>query len=161
MSCDQSEIIIEEGGLGDSDVDALLAHHFAEMRADSPPEACHVLPAQSLRSPTIRFFTVRDSGGELLGVGALQWLEQGHGEVKSMRTAPALRRSGVAARLLEHLIREATARGYRRLSLETGAMAFFEPARRLYRKFGFEPCGPFAAYKDDPNSVFLTKFLVS
>jgi putative acetyltransferase len=82
-------------------------------------------------------------------------MDETHGEVKSMRVASAARGKGIGAALLAHIIAEAKARNYRRLSLETGAMAFFEPARRLYIRSGFRPCGPFASYKPDPNRVFM------
>ena len=157
MPCDQSELIIEEGGLGDSDVEALLVHHFAEMRADSPPEACHVLPAQSLRSPAIRFFTARDSRRQLLGVGALQSLEPGHGEVKSMRTAPTALGRGVGRAILERLIAEAQAAGMTRVSLETGNSALFDAANRLYLNSGFERCGPFGRYQPTPFTYFYSR----
>ena len=76
---------------------------------------------------------------------------------QSMRTADAYLRKGVASQMLRHLIEEAQWRGYRRLRLETGSMAFFEPARKLYSGFGFAYCGPFADYVEDPNSVFMTR----
>ncbi len=137
---------------------AFLEEHMRDMRSVSPPESTHALDLAGLRKPEITFWTVRQEG-RIAGCCALKQLDPYHGEVKSMRTSHALRRRGIAARLLEHLIREASARGYHRLSLETGAMDFFEPARSLYRKFGFEPCAPFSNYKEDPNSIFLTKIL--
>jgi putative acetyltransferase len=137
---------------------AFLEEHISDMRSVSPPESKHALDLAGLRQPDITFWTLWHEG-QIAGCCALRQLAADHGEVKSMRTARALRRQGLAVRLLEHLIQEARTRGYRRLSLETGAMPFFEPARRLYRKFGFEPCGPFASYRDDPNSAFFTKLL--
>ena len=98
-------------------------------------------------------------GDELLGCGALKEIDPHHGEIKSMRTAETHLRRGVGTRILEHLIEEARRRSYRRLSLETGSMAAFEPARRLYARFGFEPCGPFADYRVDPNSIYMTMTL--
>ena len=157
MTCDQSEILIAEGGLDDPDVEALLAHHFAEMRADSPPEACHVLPAESLRSASIRFFTARDSGGELLGVGALQSLEPGHGEVKSMRTARAALGRGVGRAILQRLIEEARAAGMTRVSLETGNSPLFDAANRLYTGAGFDRCEPFGCYRPTPFTCFYSR----
>jgi putative acetyltransferase len=76
-----------------------------------------------------------------------------------MRTASAHRRKGVAKQMLQHLLEEARRHGYTRVSLETGAMDFFLPARTLYVSFGFAPCPPFADYRDDPNSVFMTREL--
>src|SRR5262249_36325649 len=108
--------------------------------------------------PDIDFWSAWD-GDDLLGCGALKRLDAGHGEIKSMRTAEAHRRRGVAAAMLEHLLEEAARREYRRLSLETGSMEGFEPARRLYPRYGFDYCGPFADYRDDPNSVFMSKTL--
>jgi putative acetyltransferase len=133
----------------------LLEQHLQEMRATSPPESVHALDLEGLRSPEITFWTIWE-GTVLAGCGALKELDPGHGEVKSMRTAPEFRKQGVAGLMLRHLIAEARKRNYNRLSLETGSMAFFEPARRLYRKFGFEPCGPFSTYVEDSNSVFMT-----
>jgi putative acetyltransferase len=98
-------------------------------------------------------------GQQLVGCGALKELDHEHAELKSMRTARAFLRRGVATMLLAHIISEAKGRGYRRLSLETGAMQYFEPAHRLYRKFGFKTCPAFAGYVEDPNSVFMTKHL--
>ncbi len=157
MACDQSEIAIEEGGLEEPDVQSLLDLHFAEMRADSPPEACHVLPAQSLRSPNIRFFTARDGAGDLLGVGALQTLEPGHGEIKSMRTAKAALGRGVGRALLDQLIAQARTAGMTKLSLETGNSALFDAANRLYLGAGFVRCGPFGCYKPTDFTHFYTR----
>ena len=152
------EIIIDD--LSGPEIAAFLEEHLQDMRAVSPPESKHALDLPGLRQPEITFWTCWHEG-KIAGCCALKRLDSQHGEVKSMRTARALRRCGVAARLLEHVIAEAQARGYRRLSLETGAMDFFAPARNLYRKFGFEACGPFATYQADPNSAFFTKVLVS
>ena len=124
----------------------------------SPPESKHALDLDGLRRPEITFWIVWD-GGRIAGCGALKELDAHHGELKSMRTSREHRRHGVASVLMNHLVDAARARGYRRLSLETGSMPFFEPARRLYAKFGFAPCGPFADYKPDPNSVFLSRTL--
>jgi putative acetyltransferase len=135
---------------------AFLEEHIAEMRAISPPESKHALDLAGLRRPEITFWTLWQDGN-IAGCCALKQLDAQQGELKSMRTAARVRRQGVAAQLLEHVIREAQARGYRRINLETGAMEFFAPARTLYRKFGFVPCGPFGSYKDDPNSAFFTK----
>jgi putative acetyltransferase len=149
---------IEVDDLSGPAIAEFLEEHIRDMRSVSPPESKHALDLVGLRKPEIIFWTLWCEE-KIAGCCALKRLDATHGEIKSMRTAAAFRRRGIGARLLEHLIREATDRGYRRLSLETGAMAFFEPARLLYRKFGFEVCGPFSSYKDDPNSVFLTKVL--
>lgn len=125
------------------------------MAPTAPVESRHALDLSGLRSPDITFWTIWD-GPALCGFGALKRLTQSHAEIKSMRTAASHLRRGVAARMLQHIIEEAAASGYSRLSLETGSMEFFEAARRLYASFGFAPCPPFGNYKPDPNSVFMT-----
>jgi putative acetyltransferase len=140
------------------DVHALLEEHLRNMHALSPPESVHALDVSRLKAPGITFWTVRD-GDLLLGCGALKELDPEHGEVKSMRTPQALRRRGAGRAVLTHIVDEARRRGYRRLSLETGSMAAFVPAQRLYLSFGFSFCGPFADYEADPNSVFMTLVL--
>lgn len=136
----------------------LLEEHLRSMRELSPPESVHALDLDSLRQPGITFWTVW-SDGELLGCGALKQLEPAHGEVKSMRTAATRRRRGVGRAMLQHILAEARTRGYTRLSLETGSMEAFAPARNLYETFGFTYCAPFADYGVDPNSVFMTRTL--
>jgi putative acetyltransferase len=121
----------------------------------SPPQSVHALDLDRLRKPEITFWTAWD-GPLLLGCGALKALDDRHGEVKSMRTPDARRRQGVGRAILTHIIEVARARSYERLSLETGSMAGFLPAQRLYSSFGFEFCGPFADYREDPNSVFMS-----
>ena len=148
---------VHEGELDRSDVRNLLALHFAEMRADSPPEACHVLPIDALRDPGIHFFSLRDKDGTLLGVGALKMLEPGHGEIKSMRTAPAALGLGVGGALLAHLVATAREMGHTRLSLETGNSPLFAAANRLYQRDGFVPCGPFGGYPATPFTLFYTR----
>ncbi|MFJ6383793.1 GNAT family N-acetyltransferase [Kitasatospora sp. NPDC092039] len=135
-----------------------LADHVRQMRATSPPESTHALDLDALRRPGITFWSVRD-GSVLVGCGAIKRLDAHHAELKSMRTSPLRKRSGVASLLLEHIIAEATRMGFTRLSLETGSTDFFLPARKLYEKFGFVPCEPFADYRPDPNSTFMTRAL--
>ena len=147
---------IHEGELDRDDVRDLLAQHFAEMRAGSPPSACHVLPVDGLKDTAIRFFTLREDGA-LLGCGALKRLEVGHGEVKSMRTADSALGLGVGKRLLDHLTEIARGEGMTRLSLETGSTEQFAAALRLYEREGFERCGPFGGYADTPFTRFFTK----
>ena len=137
----------------------LLETHVAFCRSTSPPESTHVLDLDSLRVPQITFWSVWD-GPELVGCGALKELEPGHGEVKSMHTAAAHRGRGVGLAVLKQIVGEARARGYRRLSLESGSMTAFAPARALYAAFGFVACPPFGAYRLDPNSVFMTLELI-
>jgi putative acetyltransferase len=140
------------------EVHALLREHLDDMRRITPAESVHALDLEGLRRPEITFWCAWD-GEELLGCGALKELAPTHGEVKSMRTSRERLRQGVARAMLAHIIEEARRRCYRRLSLETGAMAAFAPAQRLYESFGFARCAPFADYVDDPNSVFMTKLL--
>lgn len=140
------------------DVAALLQEHLDDMAKWSPPESIHALDLDRLRRPEITFWTLWEDG-QLLGCGALRELDSTHAEIKSMRTSMHHRRKGVAARMLQHILAEAARRGYRRLSLETGAPVAFEPARRLYARFGFSYCGPFGDYVDDPFSVFMTRTL--
>lgn len=149
---------IKVDDLSGSEVRELLREHLRSMFLHSPPESVHALDIEGLRRPEITFWTVWE-GGELLGCGALKELDAGHAEIKSMRTAARHLRKGVAAHLLRHILEEARRRGYARLSLETGSMAAFEPARRLYASFGFTSCGPFADYVEDPYSVFMTREL--
>ena len=149
---------IREGQLDRPEVIALLREHLQGMAELSPPESIHALDLDGLKHPRISFWSVWDDG-ELLGCGALKRLDAEHGEIKSMRTADAHRRRGVAAAMLEHILDEAARRAYRRLSLETGSMEGFGPARSLYARYGFDYCGPFADYRDDPHSVFMSKTL--
>jgi putative acetyltransferase len=137
------------------DVTRLLTEHLADMHATSPAESVHALDVTGLLAAEVTFWTARRDG-ELLGCAALKELAADHGEVKSMRTAPRARGAGVGAALVAHVIAEARARGYARLSLETGPQDFFAPARRLYARHGFEECGPFGDYRRDPHSVFFT-----
>ena len=137
---------------------ALLQAHLDEMHRISPPESVHALDLSRLRAPDITFWSAGE-GDALLGCAALRELDAGHGEVKSMRTTPAARRRGVAAALLTQVMDAAARRGYRRLSLETGTQPEFAPARALYARFGFEPCGPFGDYRLDPCSTFMTRAL--
>jgi len=141
--------------LSGPEVSNLIGEHLRNMHQLSPPESIHALGLEKLRQPDITFWTVWE-GAELLGCGALKELDASHGEIKSMRTAAAHLRKGVASVMLRHILDEAKRRGYRRLSLETGSGEAFEPARTLYRRFGFAECGPFGHYVLDPNSTFMT-----
>lgn len=140
------------------EVAALLREHLEDMYRLSPPESVHALDLAKLRRADVTFWSAW-TGGELLGCAALRELDGWHGEVKSMRTTPAHRRSGVGAALLQRVLDEAVGRGYRRLSLETGTQPEFAPARALYARFGFTSCGPFADYVEDPYSAFMTRAL--
>ncbi|AVF93004.1 GNAT family N-acetyltransferase [Vibrio diabolicus] len=146
---------IEIDNLERPQVLALLEEHLQDMYATSPPESVHALDVSKLKLPSITFWTGWD-GEQLLGCVAMSQLEDGHAELKSMRTTPSARKQGVASRLLNHVIEQAKHQGIQRLSLETGSMAFFEPAHRLYEKHGFAYCEQFGDYQPDPNSRFMT-----
>jgi len=151
---DPFEIRVDD--LRGPEVGRLLREHLESVAQHSPPESIHALDAEGLRAPDVTFWSVWERT-ELVGCGALKELTPRHGEIKSMRTASSHLRRGVAAALLEHIVNVAYDRGYDRLSLETGSQVAFAPARALYARFGFECCGPFADYVDDPNSVFMTR----
>lgn len=150
------EIVVDD--LGGPEIAAFLEEHIEEMKSISPPESKHALDLDGLRVPEITFWTMLEDG-EVVGCGALKLLGDGHGEVKSMRIAHGHRGRGLASALLLHIVAEAERMGLTRLSLETGSFAFFEPARRLYVRHGFEYCAPFGDYVEDANSVFMTKTL--
>ena len=144
--------------LSGPEVAALLREHLDEMQRISPPESVHALDLAKLRQADVTFWSAW-SGAELLGCAALRELDGWHGEVKSMRTTAAHRGRGVGAALMRRIFEQAEQRGYRRLSLETGSQPEFAPARALYRRFGFAPCGPFGSYAEDPCSTFMTRTL--
>ena len=148
-------MLIKVDGLSGPEIAELLREHLECMASVSPPESRHALNLDGLRRPEVTFWTAW-KGDQLAGCGALKELDHWHGEIKSMRTARAHLKQGVASKVLAHLIEEGKRRGYRRLSLETGSMDYFDPARRLYAKFGFVVCAPFGSYREDPNSTFMT-----
>lgn len=150
------EIRIDD--LAGPEIARLIQEHLAQMHAQTPAESVHALALDALRRPDVTVWSAWD-GAQLMGCGALKELNATHGEIKSMRTAPAHRRKGVGAAMVDHIVAEARRRAYRRLSLETGSQAAFEPARRLYARLGFTFCGPFGEYTNDPNSVFMTREL--
>lgn len=149
---------IVEDDLSGAAIRALLEQHFAGMLANSPAGSCHFLDYDGLNAPDVTFWSIHE-GHRLAGCGALKMLDAAHGEIKSMRTADAFLRRGVAARMLEHIIAEAHRRGLKRLSLETGSGPAFEPAIALYRRYAFAECAPFADYELDPFSRFMTRML--
>ncbi|GAA0787216.1 MULTISPECIES: GNAT family N-acetyltransferase [Pseudomonadati] len=136
----------------------LLNEHLEDMYATSPPESVHALDLSKLRQPEITFWTVWDNG-QLAACGGIKQLTTTHAEIKSMRVANAHRRKGVAAKLLQHILDFAQTKGYQKISLETGTMDFFAPARQLYSRFGFQEGDTFADYPIDPNSMFMHKIL--
>jgi putative acetyltransferase len=138
-----------------ADVRALLQRHLEFARSTTPPEHVYALDSAGLQDPAVTLFSLRRNG-ELLAVGALKHLTDLHGEVKSMHTAAAARGRGVGRSMLAHLIAVARQRGYAQLSLETGSMPAFGPARSLYASAGFIPCGPFADYPASPASTFMS-----
>lgn len=140
-------------------VHKLLQEHLDHMHSLSPPESVHALDLDALRRPEITFWTIWSEDGALMGSGALKDLGNGHGEIKSMRTADAHRGKGAGQAMLGHILAEARKRSYTRLSLETGPAPGFASALRLYGRFGFTECGPFADYPEDPYSVFMTMAL--
>ncbi len=144
--------------LNGPEIHALLEEHLANMRANSPPESVHALDLDKLRKPEISFWTAWEDG-VLVGCGALKQLDATHGEIKSMRTPDARRRTGAGRAMLAYIVAEARSRGYKRLSLETGSQASFTAARTLYASFGFQETGPFADYQPDPFSTFMTLVL--
>ena len=149
-------IVVDD--LSGPEIVEFLDEHVQEMRSITPLKSKHALDLDGLRKPGITFWSIMD-GDILVGCGAIKRLDAGHAEVKSMRTMPIRKRSGIASLLLEHIITEAKRMGFTRLSLETGATEFFRPARKLYEKFGFDYCEPFADYQADPYSVFMTRVL--
>jgi putative acetyltransferase len=147
--------ITEESPLG-ADLRLLFERHTADMHADTPPESIHMMDASELAVPDVRFFVMRDVGMPV-GMGAFKRIDDTHAEIKSMHVLAEMRGRGLSRRMLGHLVDEAKAAGYRRLSLETGVQPTFIAARALYAKAGFTECPPFEGYWDDPNSVFMTK----
>ncbi len=147
---------IELDDLSRPQIHALLNEHLRNMYEISPPESVHALDLERLRGPTVTFWTAWEDS-ELVGCGALKELDPRHGEIKSMRTPQALRRRGAGRAILNHIISVARARGYRRLSLETGPKQTFMAAQSLYASAGFCFCRAFGDYRDeDPHSVFMT-----
>lgn len=147
---------IIEDDLSGAEIAALLREHLSGMARHSPPDSVHALDLAGLQENDVSFWTVHDDDSGLLGCGALKELDRRHGEVKSMRTATAHLGKGVASHLLNHILNVARARAYQRVSLETGSGEAFEAAHALYRNHGFEYCGPFGPYTDDPFSRFMT-----
>jgi putative acetyltransferase len=148
------KIVLDD--LSGPEIAAFLDEHLREMRSLTPPESVHALAVDGLRRSGVTFWSVID-GDAVVGCAAIKRLDPDHAELKSMRTAPARQRGGIASRLLEHIIAEAGLMGFTRLSLETGAGEAFQPARKLYEKFGFDYCEPFGDYRPDPHSAFMTR----
>ena len=147
-----------EGNFDNTEVNELLKKHFVELRAASPEGSAHVLDIPGLKVSSIKFWSLWENE-KLMGCGALKFLEKEHGEFKSIRIHDNFRKKGNGVNVINHLITEAKKLNISRLSIETGAGDFFIPARKLFKKCGFEPCEPFAHYKKDINSVYLTKLI--
>lgn len=152
------DLSIRPDPITDPPVIALLQAHMQTMLSLSPPGSCHFLDLDGLRAPDVSFWTGW-RGDSLVTCGALKDLGEGHGEIKSMHTLAEQRGGGAGKTMLRHIIGVAQERDYQRLSLETGSMAGFEPARRLYESHGFEYCEPFGDYTEDPNSTYMTRAL--
>ena len=147
-----------EGNFDNPEVNELLIKHFIELRAASPVGSAHVLDINGLKVPSIKFWSLWDDK-KLIGCGALKFLNKEHGEFKSIRIHDNFRNQGQGINVINHLINEARKLKIKRLSIETGAGDFFMPARKLFKKTGFTVCEPFAHYKKDINSVYLTKLI--
>jgi putative acetyltransferase len=158
MATTVPEFRIIEDDLTGPEIRALLETHFAGMLANSPKDSCHFLDFQGLKGPGVTFWSIWDEGS-LMGCGAIKELDPDHGEIKSMRTHEDHLRKGAGAAMLEHIIATARERGYQRLSLETGSGEAFDAAHGLYLRYGFAYCPPFADYKEDPFSRFMTLVL--
>ena len=147
-----------EGNFEDNEVHKLLTKHFIELRAASPKGSTHVLDIPGLKVDSIKFWSLWENG-KLVGCGALKILDIDHGEFKSIRVHDDFRKKGYGTKIIENLINKARGMNIKRLSIETGAGQFFKPARKLFEKCQFQPCKPFAHYKDDKNSIYLTKLI--
>tara|TARA_B100001059_G_C17555919_1_gene437619 strand:+ start:159 stop:626 length:468 start_codon:yes stop_codon:yes gene_type:complete len=147
-----------EGNFDHPEVNELLTKHFIELRAASPEGSAHVLDIPGLKDSSIKFWSLWENE-RLLGCGALKFLDKDHGEFKSIRVHDNFRNKGNGIKVIEHLIGEAKKLNIKRLSIETGAGIFFEPARKLFKRCNFRPCRPFAHYKEDKNSIYLTKII--
>jgi putative acetyltransferase len=147
-----------EGNFDNPEVHELLINHFIELRSVSPEDSCHVLDIVGLKDPSIKFWSLWD-GKNLMGSGALKFLDNEHGEFKSIRVSDKFRGKGNGSMVINHLIHEAKKLNIKRLSLETGAGNFFLAARKLFHKCGFETCEPFSNYKSNVNSVYMTMLI--
>ncbi|MFN3845621.1 MAG: GNAT family N-acetyltransferase [Paracoccaceae bacterium] len=146
-----------ESPLG-SDLGLLMQRHTADMHADTPPESIHMMDASQLAGSGIWFFVMREEGNPI-GMGAFKRIDASHAEIKSMHVLAEVRGRGLSRRMLDHLMDAARAEGFTRLSLETGVQPTFIAARALYANAGFTECVPFKGYRDDPNSIFMTRGL--
>jgi len=142
-----------EGNFNNKEVDELLKKHFIELRSVSPKGSTHVLDIKGLQDSSIKFWSLWEND-ELIGCGALKFLDKEHGEFKSIRLADKFRKKGNGIKIMKHLIDETKKLNIKKISIETGAGDFFKPARELFLSYGFKTCEPFAHYKKDVNSVY-------
>ena len=147
-----------EGNFDNPEVNKLLTKHFIELKAASPDGSAHVLDIPGLKDPSIKFWSLWEND-RIFGCGALKLLSKDHGEFKSIRIHDNFKNQGNGIKVIKHLIDEAKKLKIKRISLETGAGKFFDPARKLFKKCDFTPCKPFAHYKEDVNSIYLTKLI--
>jgi len=147
-----------EGNFDNSEVHELLIKHFIELRSVSPEGSAHVLDIAGLKDPSIKFWSLWEES-DLMGSGALKFLDAEHGEFKSIRVNDKFKNKGYSLKIINHLINEAKKLNIKRLSLETGSGKFFMPARKLFDKCGFEVCKPFSHYEDDINSVYMSMLI--
>ena len=143
-----------EGNFENTEVNDLLIKHFIELRAASPEGSAHVLDIPGLKIPSIKFWSLWEDD-KLIGCGALKFLDKEHGEFKSIRIHDDFRQKGNGIKVIDHLIKEAKKLNIKKISIETGAGKFFEPARKLFKSCGFEECEPFGHYRNDPNSCYM------
>ena len=143
-----------EGNFNNKEVNEMLINHFIELRSVSPEGSAHVLDIKGLKDPTIKFWSLWEDD-QLMGSGALKFLDKEHGEFKSIRVNDKFRKKGNGIKVINHLINEAKKLNIKKLSLETGAGIFFNPARKLFNQCGFKICEPFSHYKEDINSVYM------
>tara|TARA_B110001450_G_scaffold148480_1_gene138799 strand:- start:54 stop:518 length:465 start_codon:yes stop_codon:yes gene_type:complete len=148
-----------EGNFNNKEVNEMLIKHFIELKSVSPEGSTHVLDIQGLKDPTIKFWSLWEAD-QLLGGGALKFLDKEHGEFKSIRINDKFRKKGNGIKVINHLIDQAKKMNIKKLSLETGAGIFFNPARKLFNQCGFKVCEPFSHYKEDVNSVYM-RLLIS
>ena len=147
-----------EANFDNNQVDDLLKKHFIELRSVSPEGSTHVLDIEGLKDDTIKFWSLWEDD-QLIGCGALKFLDEEHGEFKSIRLADKFRKKGNGVKIIKHLIEEAKKLNIKKISLETGAGNFFKPARELFILCGFKKCEPFAHYKKDVNSVYMSMII--
>ena len=147
-----------EGNFDNSEVLELLNKHFIELRSVSPEGSAHVLDIEGLNDQNIKFWSLWE-GNLLMGCGALKFLNKEHGEFKSIRVEDRFRKKDNGIKILKHLIFEAKKLNIKRISVETATGDFFTPARKLFNKCGFKLCKPFAHYKEDPNSCYMSMLI--